>query len=202
MKGFLLGIVTVALVLAVGLALALMGFVGMRADKPPSKIETIVAGHAMDASVARSAPKMANPVIADEANLAAGARLYREHCTLCHGDPAHPKAALVDSLNCRASVHEGHGGHAGESEFLHFAARYSVDRDAWLEERVKRAADLATGDVSQPHARPSAHSQASFTDDGAAKGIPVAANERVRTAWWFVHLNIFGKFRRRSVWRS
>jgi mono/diheme cytochrome c family protein len=99
MKGFLLGIVTVALALAVGLALALMGFVGMRADNPPSKIETIVAGHAMDASVARSAPKMANPVMSDEANLAAGARLYREHCTLCHGDPAHPKAALADSLN-------------------------------------------------------------------------------------------------------
>ena len=47
----------------------------MRADDPPSKIETIVAGRAMDASVARAAPKMANPVTADEANLAA-AREY------------------------------------------------------------------------------------------------------------------------------
>jgi len=99
MKGFLLGIATAALALGLVLALALMGFVGMRADKPPSKIETIVAGHAMDASVARSAPRMANPFMPDEANLAAGARLYREHCTLCHGDPAHPKATLVDSLN-------------------------------------------------------------------------------------------------------
>ena len=57
------------------------------------------AGHAMDASVARAAPKVKNPVMADELNLAAGARLYREHCTLCHGDPAHPKAMLADSLN-------------------------------------------------------------------------------------------------------
>jgi len=99
MKGFVLGILAVLLALGVGLALALMGFVGMRADKPPSKIESLVARHAMDASVARSAPKTANPVGADEANLAAGARLYREHCTLCHGDPAHPKAVLADSLN-------------------------------------------------------------------------------------------------------
>lgn len=99
MKGFLLGIVAVALALAIGLALALLGFVGMRADNPPSKIETFIAGHAMDASVARAAPRMANPVMADEANLAAGAKLYRENCTLCHGDPAHPKAALADSLN-------------------------------------------------------------------------------------------------------
>jgi mono/diheme cytochrome c family protein len=99
MKGFLLGIATVALLLAVVLALALMGFVGMRADNPPSKIETIVAGHAMDASVARAAPKIKNPVMADEVNLAAGAKLYREHCALCRGDPAHPKATLADSLN-------------------------------------------------------------------------------------------------------
>jgi len=99
MKGFLFGILAVALALALGLALALTGFVGMRADNPPSKIETFVAGHAMDASVARAAAKMVNPVMADEANLAAGARLYREHCTLCHGDPAHPKAVLADSLN-------------------------------------------------------------------------------------------------------
>jgi hypothetical protein len=49
MKGFLLGIVAVALALAIGLALALLGFVGMRADNPPSKIETFIAGHAMDA---------------------------------------------------------------------------------------------------------------------------------------------------------
>lgn len=99
MEGFIFGIVTVLLLLAGGLVLALMGFVGMRADNPPSKIETIVAGHAMDASVVRAAPKIANPVMADEANLAAGARLYREHRAVCHGDPTHPKAALADSLN-------------------------------------------------------------------------------------------------------
>jgi len=99
MKGFIAGIVTMVLVLAFGVVLALMGFVGMRADNPPSKIETLVAGHAMDASVARAAPKIANPVMADEVNLAAGARLYREHCAVCHGDPVHTKATLADSLN-------------------------------------------------------------------------------------------------------
>jgi mono/diheme cytochrome c family protein len=99
MKGFLFGILTVILILAVGLVFALLGFVNMRADNPPSHLETAIAGHAMDANVGRAAPKLTNPVTADEANLAAGARLYREHCTLCHGDPAHPKAPLIDSLN-------------------------------------------------------------------------------------------------------
>ena len=99
MKGFLFGIMAMIVILALGLLFALLGFVSMRADNPPSKMETTLATHVMDASVARAAPKVANPVTADEANLVAGARLYSAHCTLCHGDPAHPKSLLADSLN-------------------------------------------------------------------------------------------------------
>ena len=99
MKGFIIGIVTMTLILALGLLFALTGFVSMRADNPPSKMETTLAGHAMDASVARAAPKVTNPVAADEASLVAGARLYRDHCTLCHGDPAHAKSLLADSFS-------------------------------------------------------------------------------------------------------
>lgn len=99
MKGFIGGVVTMVLVPMLGLVFVLMGFVNMRADNPPSKMESTLAGHAMDASVARAAPKLTNPVAADEASLLAGARLYRDHCALCHGDPAHPKSSLADSLN-------------------------------------------------------------------------------------------------------
>ena len=99
MKGFLFGILTMFLILAVGLVFVLLGFVNMRADNPPSHLEAVIAGRASDASVARAATKVANPVAADETNLVAGARLYREHCTLCHGDPSVPKAPLSDSLN-------------------------------------------------------------------------------------------------------
>ena len=99
MKEFIGGIVTMILILALGLLFAQMGFVSMRADNPPSKMETTFASHAMDASVARAAPKVANPLTADEANLLAGARLYRDHCTLCHGDPAHLKSPLAETIN-------------------------------------------------------------------------------------------------------
>jgi mono/diheme cytochrome c family protein len=99
MKGFLFGVVAMILILILGLIFTVMGFVSMRADNPPSKIERALAGRAMDASVARAAPKITNPITADDANLAVGARVYREHCALCHGDPAHPKAPLADSLN-------------------------------------------------------------------------------------------------------
>jgi thiosulfate dehydrogenase len=99
MKGFIFGVVTMLVILALGLLFALLGFVSMRADNPPSNMETALAGHAMDSSVARAAPKLTNPVAVDETNLVAGARLYAKHCTLCHGDPAHPESSLADSLN-------------------------------------------------------------------------------------------------------
>src|ERR1700730_11827967 len=99
MRGFIYGIVTMLVIAALGVLCALLGFVNMRADNPPSKMETTLATRAMDASVARAAPKLTNPVTADEANLVAGARLYSEHCAMCHGDPAHPKSPLADSLS-------------------------------------------------------------------------------------------------------
>src|SRR5277367_3262738 len=99
MKGYFFGILTIILLLAVVLLFALLGFVNMSADHPPSRLEGAIAGHVTDASISRSAAKLTNPIAADEASLVAGARLYREHCTLCHGDPAHPKAQLNDSLN-------------------------------------------------------------------------------------------------------
>lgn len=69
MKGFIFGIVTMMLIVLLGLSFALMGFVNMRADNPPSKMEATLAGRAMDASVARAAPKVTNPITADETNL-------------------------------------------------------------------------------------------------------------------------------------
>jgi mono/diheme cytochrome c family protein len=99
MKGFVFGIFTMILIFALGLLFAYTGFIDMRADNPPSKIEASVAGHAMDANVARTAPKLTNPVAANDANLAAGAHLYHDHCAHCHGDPVNPKGPLAESLN-------------------------------------------------------------------------------------------------------
>jgi mono/diheme cytochrome c family protein len=147
MKGFLLGIVTVALALAVGLALALMGFVGMRADNPASKIETIIAGHAMDASV------------------------YRERCTLCHGDPAHPKAALADSLNPPAPQFMKDMADMPENQnfyILQHGIRWTAMpgwRNVLSEQQIWQLVTL----LSHMHELPPTAKRV-FTDDGAAKG--------------------------------
>jgi hypothetical protein len=66
MKGFIFGIVTMILILALGLLFALKPFVNMRANNPPSKIQATLGGHAMDASIARAGPKATNPLTADE----------------------------------------------------------------------------------------------------------------------------------------
>jgi len=107
MKGFILGIVTVLLLLAGGLVLALMGFVGMRADNPPSKFETIVAGHAMDASVARAAPKIANPVMADEATWPPARDSIASTARCVTAIPRVRRQPLLIPLIRRATVHEG-----------------------------------------------------------------------------------------------
>src|SRR5487761_639904 len=100
MKAFILGIlVTIVVIVAVGLFVVETGRVNMRADVPPSSLETSVAGHAMDASVERNSPKTPNPVQPTEQNLVDGAEIYSFKCAQCHGDPAHTKSLLAETLN-------------------------------------------------------------------------------------------------------
>ena len=100
MKGFILGIiVTIVVIVAVGLFVLETGRVGMRADVPPSSLERRIAVPAMDASVERHAPKIANPIQPTEQNLVDGAEIYAFKCAQCHGDPAHPKSPLAETLN-------------------------------------------------------------------------------------------------------
>lgn len=100
MKGFVLGIVvTVVVIIAVGLFVAETGRVDMRADQPPSKLERQLAEGARDAYVNRNAPKRKNPFPVNDATLLAGAKIYADHCALCHGDPAHPESPLAHAFN-------------------------------------------------------------------------------------------------------
>jgi mono/diheme cytochrome c family protein len=99
MKGFILGIlVTIAAIILIGLFIAETGRVDMRADQAPSRFERRLAGGAMDASVDRNAPKVTNPLQPADATLIAGAKIYADHCALCHGDPAHPESPLAKSF--------------------------------------------------------------------------------------------------------
>jgi mono/diheme cytochrome c family protein len=61
-----------------------LGYAPVATAAPPMPFETSMAEAAVHARMAREAPSSA-PIQPDEANLAAGARIYRETCAVCHG---------------------------------------------------------------------------------------------------------------------
>jgi thiosulfate dehydrogenase len=76
-------------IMVVGLALVyfavLLGLMPANADAKPSALERWAAGTSLRATVAREAPKQADPLPADDANLTAGIKLYADNCMICHG---------------------------------------------------------------------------------------------------------------------
>jgi thiosulfate dehydrogenase len=80
--GALAAYVFAALVLV---SFAKLGVLPVQADVSPSALEATLLGSALHASVARHAPNNGNPMAASEDNLVAGAKLYRQMCSRCHG---------------------------------------------------------------------------------------------------------------------
>jgi mono/diheme cytochrome c family protein len=68
-----------------GYAVLRAGLIPANADAKPGWFETWAAGASLDATLAREAPKGANPVPLTDANLVAGIDLYGQHCAICHG---------------------------------------------------------------------------------------------------------------------
>ena len=86
MKPFVLGAITAYGLAAFVLACsARLGLLPVQADVAPSRLEAKLLGSALHASVARHAPAGGNPMVASQENLKAGARLYRQMCSRCHG---------------------------------------------------------------------------------------------------------------------
>lgn len=103
MRNFLFGFIAGLIALVLGALIYLRsGLVDPRADIPINGLERVIAMPSLDASVARHAPKLKNPLDSSDATLVAGMKLYQSSCASCHGDIARPHAALADSLYPRA----------------------------------------------------------------------------------------------------
>ena len=80
--------------------------------------EKTLAHKALNARIRKEMPKSA-PIPGDESNLAAGARVYRDHCAVCHGLPKQPETAIATGMYPRPpKLLEGKGvtdDEAGES---------------------------------------------------------------------------------------
>lgn len=86
LRAFVLGVVlTILAVVGGGYAILRAGLVPANADASPGWLETWAAHTSLDATLARDAPKGANPVALTDANLIAGIDLYGQHCAICHG---------------------------------------------------------------------------------------------------------------------
>jgi len=99
MKYFVLGAMTTCcLASAVLFSSAGLGLLPVQADVAPSRLEAGLLGFALRASVARHAPRHDNPMPTSEENLIAGARLYRQMCSRCHGVSKESGNAYGDSF--------------------------------------------------------------------------------------------------------
>jgi mono/diheme cytochrome c family protein len=82
--GFIVGILMLPLALVV---IASLGLLPINANTSPSRLETAFAHMAINASAARQAPKVLNPVAPTEENLMAGVKFFKNGCAGCHGTP-------------------------------------------------------------------------------------------------------------------
>ena len=103
MANFIRGMIVGALALAAGVyGYARLGFVDLRADQSPSALEERIAGNVMDESTGRHSLPQKNPLPPTVGNLLAGARLYRDKCSDCHGSPVNPNSDYGRSFYPRA----------------------------------------------------------------------------------------------------
>jgi thiosulfate dehydrogenase len=100
MKNFIVGILfTLIALIAGGWWSVKQGYFDFAADHKPSFVEEKIAMAAADASMDRRAGEAKNPVAPTEENIAAGAKLYLDHCGGCHGVPSNPESEFARSFN-------------------------------------------------------------------------------------------------------
>ena len=88
MKHFFLGsLITVVVFVGSGLIYLRLGWAEVRADVPPSRLESSLMRIAVHASVRRDAPETPNPVAPTDENLIAGGKMFLNECAGCHGTP-------------------------------------------------------------------------------------------------------------------
>jgi thiosulfate dehydrogenase len=98
LKGFLLGILIGILLLVGSVYLYFSsGHAPVATSAPAMPLERKLAKTALHAYLDKL-PHPQPQVPADEANLIAGARVYKEQCAVCHGLPGEPKSAVSQGM--------------------------------------------------------------------------------------------------------
>jgi thiosulfate dehydrogenase len=99
LKGFLVGILLGILLVVFGLYFYFStGQAPVATKSPEMPFERHLAHIALDAYLNKK-PHPNPPVQADEATFLAGAKVYTEHCAVCHGVPGEPRTAIADGMS-------------------------------------------------------------------------------------------------------
>jgi mono/diheme cytochrome c family protein len=108
--------------------------------------EKTLAHKALNARIRKGMPMNA-PIQGDEPNLTAGAKIYREHCAVCHGVPRQHETAIATGMYPGPpKLLEGKGVTDDEpgGELLESRARDSPDWHAGIRQVALRNGDVAS----------------------------------------------------------
>jgi mono/diheme cytochrome c family protein len=98
LKGLILGILLGVLLIAGTVYFYFSsGHAPVATSAPPMPMEKALARTALHAYL-DSLPHPPPQVPADEANLIAGAKVYKDECAVCHGLPGEPKSAVAQGM--------------------------------------------------------------------------------------------------------
>lgn len=99
MRAFIAGIIVAIFLFFAGvLVIAQFGYMPTNADATPPDIETRIASNALDASMERHAPRVANPTKPTDDNFIAGMKIYTMNCAVCHGTMDQKPSVLEHSM--------------------------------------------------------------------------------------------------------
>lgn len=98
LKGLILGILIAILLIAGGVYYYFSsGHAPVATSAPPMPMEKALARMGLHAYLDKL-PHPQPQVPADEANLIAGAKVYKDECAACHGLPGEPKSAIAQGM--------------------------------------------------------------------------------------------------------
>lgn len=103
-KSFVIGVLVGVLLLVGGVYYYFVsGMAPVAVADPPLPYEKKMANRSLDAHI-KNAKVPAPPIPADEENLLAGAKVYKENCAVCHGLPDQPPPAIADNMYPHATL--------------------------------------------------------------------------------------------------
>jgi len=103
-KSFVVGVLVGVLLLMGGIYYYFAsGMAPVATADPPMPFEKKMASKALNAHIDKQ-NIASSPVPADEPNLVAGAKVYKEQCAVCHGLPDQASPSIADSMFPRAPM--------------------------------------------------------------------------------------------------